>query len=106
MQQGIVGKAASLTSAQGGSYANTQNASDLGMTYQNSRNQIKGVLKNYPILVRTKEFPGEFHDNPFTCLCGLLAMIGLVSLGAPFWNDVLKSLTGVNNALNGNGTAN
>jgi hypothetical protein len=27
----------------------------------------------------------------------------LVSLGAPFWNDVLKGATGVNNALNSGG---
>jgi hypothetical protein len=27
----------------------------------------------------------------------------LVSLGAPFWNDVLKGMMGVNNALNTNG---
>ena len=27
----------------------------------------------------------------------------LVSLGAPFWNDVLKGMMGVNNALNAGG---
>jgi len=33
-------------------------------------------------------------------IIGLLLMIGLVSLGAPFWNDVLKSASGANNELN------
>jgi|HubBroStandDraft_1064217.scaffolds.fasta_scaffold51449_3 hypothetical protein len=33
---------------------------------------------------------------------GLFIMGALVSLGAPFWSEVLKGATGVNNALNGN----
>jgi hypothetical protein len=33
-------------------------------------------------------------------IIGLLVMGGLVPLGAPFWNDVLKGISGLNDALN------
>ena len=39
----------------------------------------------------------------FETVAGLLLMWVMVSLGALFWNDVLKGMMGVNNALNTNG---
>jgi hypothetical protein len=38
----------------------------------------------------------------FPALLGLIVMGGLVSMGAPFWNDILKGFTGLNNTLNSN----
>ena len=40
-------------------------------------------------------------ENAFIIPLGWLAMALLVSLGAPFWYDVLKSLMGVKNMLKG-----
>jgi hypothetical protein len=42
----------------------------------------------------------DWSDSPFWTLFGLVVMGEFVSLGAPFWNDVLKGMMGV---LNGNG---
>lgn len=75
---------------------------DITCAYQKSRNDIATVLKKEPILIRTSKYAEDYGDGKYARLFGLLIMAGLVSLGAPFWNDVLKSATGVNNALNGN----
>ena len=56
-------------------------------------------------MVRWSVWKGDYPDGitsrkgVYTAL-GLVFMITLVSLGAPFWNDVLKGLTGINNKLN------
>lgn len=57
-------------------------------------------LQKYPILLRTCKYPSDFKADPFKEIAGLILMGLLVSLGAPFWNDVLKGMTGANNALN------
>jgi hypothetical protein len=105
VQQAIVGKASSLSENSNVAPPNGQPAPGLGDTYTQSRKQISQVMQDYPVLLRTSQYPLEFHDNPFKCLFGLLIMIGFVSLGAPFWNDVLKSMMGINNVLNTNGSA-
>lgn len=92
--------------------------------YENSRAVISEELKLNPILLRTGQYPidlglrtGEYSKNPvggppsgMEILCatlwellGLLLMGALVSLGAPFWNDVLKGISGLNNQLNSPG---
>jgi hypothetical protein len=71
---------------------------DLQSVYKNSREQISSVLEQYPILMRSAEYKQDF-THPFKAVLGLLVMGILVSLGAPFWNDALKSLAAANNTL-------
>jgi hypothetical protein len=74
---------------------------DLAMVYAKNRDAITRDLRQYPILLRTLMYPKDLSEDPFGDIAGLLVMGILVSLGAPFWNDVLKGVMGVNNALNG-----
>jgi hypothetical protein len=67
-----------------------------------TREAITKELQNYPILLRTTKYPTDIKD-PANDI-GLIIMGILVSLGAPFWNDVLKGVTGVNNVLNTGGS--
>jgi len=71
--------------------------------YQANRKTITEDLQKYPILLRTLEYPADLRQETLNEIAGLLLMGILVSLGAPFWNDVLKSMMGVNNVLNTNG---
>ena len=105
MAQGIAAKAQKATCGQTGE-------KDFNQTYEQSRDCIKATLQDYPILVRwfkkgnwwvPRWWGGKDWDDPFAAIAGLLVMGILVSLGAPFWNDVLKGITGVNNALNSGG---
>jgi hypothetical protein len=78
-------------------------AKALKESYQATRDQIATVLNTDTMLVRTKLYPDDFRSHWLKTILGLSLMGGLVSLGAPFWNDILKGATGVNNAFNGNG---
>jgi hypothetical protein len=73
----------------------------LEAVYSENRKAIQADLKDYPVLLRTFRY-GADYDGPLE-LVGLLVMGFLVSLGAPFWNDVLKGANGINNALNSGG---
>ncbi len=97
--QAIVGKA---TPGQCGQGSQPNSQSDLGTTYSDARNCIKGKLNDYPILMRSsaKQWSSDWSDSKLNTILGLFLMVILVSLGAPFWNDVLKGMTGVNNVLN------
>ncbi len=53
--------------------------------------------------MRTSEYPKDWDQGWFEEIAGLIVMGLLVSLGAPFWNDVLKGMMGVNNVLNSGG---
>jgi hypothetical protein len=102
-QQAIVGKAGKVTADQTGTTGNAPTQSeDIGAAYSHSRDQINNVLQSYPILIRTSKFSEDFKNHPIGEIAGLLLMGILVSLGAPFWNDVLKGMMGINNALNSN----
>jgi hypothetical protein len=103
MAQAIVGKASSA-SCSSASNATTQQ-SDLASTYSANRDCIKAALQNYPILVRSskQQYGKDWSESCFYTIVGLLLMVFLVSLGAPFWNDILKGVTGINNALNTGG---
>jgi hypothetical protein len=68
---------------------------DLKVVYAKDHEQISSALDQYPILMRTFSYKEDFK-RPWTTLFGLLVMGALVSLGAPFWNDVLKSLANSN----------
>jgi len=106
MQQAIVGKAAAAQAGLLGPNTGGQaQQTDLGSVYSHSRDEIAKTLKDYPILIRTSQFKEDFK-YPVSEIAGLLLMGLLVSLGAPFWNDVLKGMMGVNNALNSNGQKN
>jgi hypothetical protein len=94
-------------SQQNAAAAQTQ---DLAAAYEKSRTAISIELQKYPILLRTGEYPKDLgiglpSGKAILCatlweLLGLLLMGALVSLGAPFWNDVLKGISGLNNQLN------
>lgn len=98
-QQAIVGQAASFIAQQG----KNGSPADVGVAYSNSRNEIYKALQSNPVLLRTLDYPQDFSDHPYAEILGLLFMGILVSLGAPFWNDILKGLMGANNALNASG---
>ena len=100
-QQAIIGKAVAVES--NNSTNETSGHGDIGAAYSSSRGQIVTALRNYPILMRTNYFKQDFEDHPYTEIPGLLIMGLLVSLGAPFWNDILKSMMGLNTTLNANG---
>ena len=111
--------ATSLTAGQ--SPQKAAQTQDRSKAYDESRAAISGELQKYPILLRTGkylkdltgDYPGFFGSNlksPWKEACatlwellGLLLMGALVSLGAPFWNDVLKGISGLNNQLNSAG---
>ncbi|HXY23498.1 MAG TPA: hypothetical protein VEI73_02535 [Candidatus Acidoferrum sp.] len=69
---------------------------------QNTRAAIQKDLQDYPVLIRSHKYGKDHDDHPYAQIPGLLVMGFLVSLGAPFWNDVLKGMTGINNSFNTN----
>lgn len=95
VQQTLVGQASKVQLVQ-------SQQQGLAQVYSDNRQEISKALRDYPILIRTSKFKEDF-GQPFDAIVGLLAMGLLVSLGAPFWNDVLKGLTGMNNVLNTSG---
>lgn len=97
MSQAIAGTAATIGNGNQGGAAQTQ---DPNAVYENSRKAIQDQLQKYPVLLRTNKYQEDFKDDPILEIIGLLVMGGLVSLGAPFWNDVLKGVAGLNDALN------
>jgi hypothetical protein len=107
-QQAIMSKVQTIVSAN--AIANARSGDDaaaqaraLKESYQATRDQIATVLNTDTMLVRTKLYPNDFRSHWLKTILGLSLMGALVSLGAPFWNDILKGATGVNNAFNGNG---
>jgi len=96
MSQAIAGTASTIGNGQAGA----GQAQDPNAVYENSRKAIQDQLEKYPVLLRTKQYPEDFKNEPALEIIGLLVMGGLVSLGAPFWNDVLKGVSGLNDALN------
>ena len=101
-QQAIIGKAVAVES--NNSTTEASGHGDIGAAYSSSRGQIVTALRSYPILMRTNCFKQDFQDHPYIEIPGLLIMGLLVSLGAPFWNDILKSMMGLNTTLNANGS--
>lgn len=110
-QQAIMGKVETIASTNANAKANagtsdtsSAQAEALGKSYLATRDQIATVLNTDTMLVRTKlYYPHDLPSHWLKTILGLLLMGGLVSLGAPFWNDVLKGATGVNNAFNADG---
>jgi hypothetical protein len=107
--QTVCSKAGLQTQQSGAGPASAAAEKNLKDVYTDNRDCISQVLKDYPVLFRWREqgsillpmYLTEKGDGgAFRTLLGLLAMALLVSLGAPFWNDVLKGVTGVNNVLN------
>jgi hypothetical protein len=103
VQQVLVSKAALPRADQLAKNANDQSAADLVAAVQSTRDAVRKDLQDYPILLRTGKFKDDYKHHPYAQIPGLLIMAFLVSFGAPFWNDVLKGMTGINNALNTNG---
>ena len=107
MAQAIAGKAEKATCSQNQKQATvTSSADDFDTIYRTNRDCIQTVLKDYPILVRWHKVNGSWMPmgagGILPALAGLVVMGGLVSMGAPFWNDILKGFTGLNNTLNSN----
>lgn len=92
-----VSQAISAKAASSGS-GNDSGAGAQAFDPDKTRQDITKQLQDYPILLRTQKYPDDIKD-PANDI-GLVIMGVLVSLGAPFWNDVLKGMTGINNALN------
>jgi hypothetical protein len=104
-QQKVVDKVLALNTDPKYQAANKdcQEQTDLPKAYAGCRLAITNVLNADPILLRTRMYCPDYWGWPKCFLFfGLFVMVALVSLGAPFWNDVLKGATGLNNALNGN----
>jgi len=105
LTQAISGTASTIVNAEKSAQSNasasqTLNAADI---YDKNRKTITEDLQKYPILFRTWCYPTDLKQEPFNEIVGLLLMELLVSMGGPFWNDVLKGMMGVNNAWNTNG---
>jgi hypothetical protein len=103
VSQAIIGKAtAGQCKTSNNTSSPSDQASDFGKTYSDARDCIKAKINDYPVLLRSssKQYAADWDESPTHTILGLLVMGLLVSLGAPFWNDVLKGMTGVNNALN------
>jgi hypothetical protein len=96
-QQAITGAAVAPSADQtprgGGDQAKQ---TDLETVYSHSREKISAVIQKYPILIRTTKYKDDFKRQPFCTVFGLLIMGTFVSLGAPFWNDILKGIKSVN----------
>ncbi len=104
LTQAISGTASTIVNAEKSSQgtasaSQTPNAAEI---YDKNRKTITDDLQKYPILFRTSKYPEDLKQEPFNEIAGLLLMGLLVSMGAPFWNDVLKGMMGVNSALNTN----
>jgi hypothetical protein len=72
----------------------------LAESYQKTQQTIGDAVAKFPPLVRFSVYPEDLRERPIRAILGLILMALLVSLGAPFWNDVLKGMMGVNNVLN------
>lgn len=99
LSQAIAGTASTISSRSG----QNPTSQDLAATYSTNRTAITQDLQKYPILFRTRYYGCDWSESKFNEIVGLLVMGILVSLGAPFWNDIMKGMMGVNNALNSNG---
>lgn len=97
MSQAIAGTASTI-----GSGGQSGAAQDPYKVYDTNRKAIEQQLHDYPVLLRTFQYPKDFTTvtDGLHEILGLLLMGALVSLGAPFWNDVLKGVSGLNDALN------
>jgi len=99
MSQAIAGTASTLSNGNQAGQGSTQPQDPIA-AYENSRKAIQDQLQKYPVLLRTGLYREDFKDEPALEIIGLLLMGALISLGAPFWNDVLKGVSGLNSALN------
>jgi hypothetical protein len=104
MSQAIAGTAVTVANGPAANQ-NAGAAQDPAAVYSKNREAIQKDLNDYPVLLRTAKYPDDFKE-PLPELIGLLVMGLLVSLGAPFWNDVLKGANGINTALNTGGKTN
>jgi len=102
LTQAISGTASTIVNAEKSaqSSANASQTPNAAEIFDKNREAITNDLQKYPILFRTFYYPTDLKQEPFNEIAGLLLMGLLVSMGAPFWNDVLKGMMGVNTALN------
>jgi hypothetical protein len=100
MAPAIVDHASSLMAMSPSGNSSTGSLAD---TYQRTQQTIGDAVAKFPPLVRFSVYPQDFKERPIRAVLGLILMALLVSLGAPFWNDVLKGMMGVNNVLNSGG---
>lgn len=105
LSQAISGTASTMVTTQRSapSAGGASQSPSLQEVYEANRKTIAEDLQKYPILLRTREYRQDLRQDTLSEVAGLLLMSILVSLGAPFWNDVLKGMMGVNNVLNTNG---
>jgi hypothetical protein len=103
LTQAISGTASTIVNASAQNTASASQAPNAAEIYDKNRKTITEDLQKYPILFRTFKYPEDLMQEPLNEIAGLLLMGLLVSMGAPFWNDVLKGMMGVNNAFNSSG---
>jgi len=105
LAQAISGTASTLVNAEkpGQNTATASHTPNAAEVYDRNRQTITADLRKYPVLLRTSKYAEDLKEEGLNEIGGLLLMGILVSMGAPFWNDVLKGMMGVNNALNTNG---
>jgi len=105
LAQAISGTASTIVNAEkpGQNTATASHTPNAAEVYDRNRQTITADLRKYPILLRTSKYAEDLKEEGLNEIGGLLLMGILVSMGAPFWNDVLKGMMGVNNALNTNG---
>lgn len=97
MAQAIAGKADKVAAA---CQEASSQSNDFVDIYNTNRKCIQNKLNEYPILLRSGLYSADWQASWPSTIIGLIFMAVLVSLGAPFWNDILKGLTGLNNTLN------
>ena len=105
LAQAISGTASTIVNAEkpGQNTATASHTPNAAEVYDRNRQTITADLRKYPVLLRTSKYAEDLKEEGLYEIVGLLLMGILVSMGAPFWNDVLKGMMGVNNALNTNG---
>ena len=105
LTQAISGTASTMVNAErpGQNTASGSQTPNPAEIYDRNRQTITEDMRKYPILLRTSKYAEDVKEERFNETVGLLLMGILISMGAPFWNDVLKGMMGVNNALNTNG---
>lgn len=102
MAQAIAGKVTTVATCPQANANAKPDESDFQKLYQSNHDCIKQTLNDYPVLVRDTRYPDDWKESKCRTILGLLAMCILVSLGAPFWNDIVKGLAGINTSFNSN----
>ena len=92
LSQAIAGTASTIASVDSStqSAAATSQASSHADVYRRNRGAITKDRQKYPALLRSSYYSEDFENETFDEIAGSWLVGILVSLGAPFWNDILS----------------